>query len=81
MCGSGTITTPSYTYTGDVRDGLPHGTGRWVDRTGGEVYQGSWEAGERREGRLTSGGGEVLYEGAWQGGVPGGQGTLVMTGK
>ena len=74
MCGSGTITTPSYTYTGDVRDGLPHGTGRWVDRTGGEVYQGSWEAGERREGRLTSAGERCCMRGRGRGACREGRG-------
>ncbi len=56
-------------YTGPLRDGLPHGVGKWVD-VYGSIYKGTWQNG-KREGLFTGKNEEGrVYESNYKDGKP-----------
>lgn len=65
------------TYSGEMKDGRPHGHGR-LERRGGEVFEGEWEAGVLHGAGMHL---DVLgnrYEGAFENGLPHGHGRQAM---
>ena len=73
-----TVTQQTFTYTGEVANGVPHGqgTGIYYETEGLPEYQGSWENG------LPNGYGEYLccdgfsYQGFWKDSLMAGNGTI-----
>ncbi|RLN58883.1 hypothetical protein BBJ29_000187 [Phytophthora kernoviae] len=63
-------------YVGEVRDGMPHGQGESIHPISGEVYVGSWVAGQRcGSGVVTLRDGSV-YRGEWRNGCRNGFGVF-----
>ena len=71
--------TPSDSYTGDLKDGLPHGFGLWKHSSGvyyaGEFSEGVWQG----RGTWIHPDG-IKYAGYWFGGEYHGRGTLLLPG-
>jgi hypothetical protein len=69
-----TITWKGGTYSGEMKDGIPHGEGEWSN-TKGETYTGRWVNGKYSgQGSWTHPSGEK-YDGYWKDGVFHGLGT------
>lgn len=69
--------TPQESYTGEMKNGLPHGTGTWI-HTSGAKYVGEFREGHREgQGTWTHTSG-ISYTGQWQKDRYHGRGTLTM---
>ena len=80
LTGSGTYEWPDgSTYTGEVKDGLRHGTGSFKAGAGAPSYEGEWRAGKRSgEGTLRyDADGASRYSGQWEGDRKHGRGVMV----
>lgn len=68
--GYGTLCHQVYTYTGEFREGKPHGYGEMRFASGG-LHAGFWAAGQAEGyGRYVDAGGRILCEGTFSRGVP-----------
>lgn len=72
---SGTITYDDAEYTGELKDGIPHGQGT-MNYPNGNVYSGNWYKGKKQgQGTMTYPNGNK-YTGSWKKDIRIGQGTI-----
>jgi len=72
----------SFWYEGPKENGVPHGLGKYIHRTGYTIYEGSFKNGKRHgKGRTFLPDGTLSYDGFWKDGVRNGFGKQVKQEK